>query len=235
MQLRDYRSTIPLRAWLDRDRVFVLRQAGTPNITDQQEGDMNNNVRGLLLVSLGVLGGCSSGPSGDYGGSDCGLYDKLSFRDNGKVYISMKMFGVQMGETAGDYTVDKDKVIVSANNQTTVFTMNKDGDLEGTMLGDKILCRKGAGDGGGSESAKSAGAAVQSASYGGPACIFDKMSFGNGNKVDLVVDKQNSQGTYSTKGDQVTVTGEGGSVTFTLNGNNLEVTVEGQHAVCSKL
>jgi hypothetical protein len=193
---------------------------------------MNKNICGMLLVSLGALGGCSSGPSGDYGGSDCGLYDKLSFRDNGKVYISMKMFGVQMGETAGDFTVDKDKVIVTANNQTTVFTLNKDGDLEGSMLGDKILCRKGAAEGG---NASAGAASVQSASYGGPACMFDKMSFDADNKVDLHVDNETMQGSYSMKGNQVTVTGKGGSVVFTLNGNNLEATVEGQHAVCSKL
>jgi hypothetical protein len=190
---------------------------------------MNKSVYGLLLVYLGVLGGCSSGPSGDYGGSDCGLYDKLSFRDNGKVYISIKMFGAQMGETAGDYTVDKDKVIVTANNQTTVFTLNDDGDLEGSMLGDKIICRKG--------DSKSGNNTVSSLSdsYGGPACMFDKMSFIGDDKVDLLIDNENVHATYSMKGNQVTVNGQGGSAVFTLNGDKLEATVEGQHAVCAKL
>jgi hypothetical protein len=190
---------------------------------------MNKSVYGLLLGYLGVLGGCSSGPSGDYGGSDCGLYDKLSFRDNGKVYISIKMFGAQMGETAGDYTVDKDKVIVTANNQTTVFTLNDDGDLEGSMLGDKIICRKG--------DAKSGSNTVSSLSdsYGGPACMFDKMSFIGDDKVDLLIDNENVHATYSMKGNQVTVNGQGGSAVFTLNGDKLEATVEGQHAVCAKL
>ena len=198
---------------------------------------MNKSVYGLLLGSVGVLGGCSSGPSGDYGGSDCGLYDKLSFRDNGKVYISIKMFGAQMGETAGDYTVDNDKVIVTANNQTTVFTINDDGDLEGSMLGDKILCRKGGGSSSsGSDTTSGSNTdSSLSASYGGAACMFDKMSFNGDDKVDLFVDNESMHGSYSKKGNQVTVTGQGGSVVFTLNGDRLETTVEGQHAVCARL
>jgi hypothetical protein len=196
---------------------------------------MNKSVYGVLLVSMGVLGGCSSGPSGDYGGSDCGLYDKLSFRDNGKVYISIKMFGAQMGETAGDYTVDKDKVIVTANNQTTVFTLNDDGDLEGSMLGDKILCRKGGGSGGSDAGSGSNKVSSLADSYGGAACMFDKMSFGGGGKVELFLDNESQPGTYSMKENQVTVNAQGGSVVFTLNGDKLEATVEGQHAVCAKL
>lgn len=111
---------------------------------------MKSSESRLMAAAVVVmLGGCSSGPSGDYGGDDCGLYDKLSFRDNGKVYITIELFGVQMGETAGDFTVDDDKVIVTANNQTAVFTLNDDGDLESSMLGEKIVCRKGGGGGGG--------------------------------------------------------------------------------------
>jgi len=195
---------------------------------------MNRFMCGKLLVPLAavVLGGCSSGPSGDYGGDDCGLYDKLSFRDNGKVYVTMKMFGVQMGETAGDYTVDDDKVIVTANNQNTVFTLNDDGDLEGSMLGEKIVCRKGGGSG---SSAGGKPPTSLSASYGGPACMLDKLSFKDDGKVVLYMEDENQTGTYSMKGDKVTVTGKGGNIVFTLNGDRLETTLEGQHAVCSKL
>jgi hypothetical protein len=189
---------------------------------------------GVGVFVIFLSSGCSSGPSGDYGGNDCGLYDKLSFRDNGKVYISVKMFGQQLGETAGDYTVDDNKVIVTANNQTTVFTLNDDGDLESSMLGEKITCRKG----GGSSSTGNADKgqpAYLTATYGGMACILDKMTFSKDGKVDMFIDNERQAGTYSMKGNQVTVNGEGGSVVFTLNGDNLETTADGQHAVCSRM
>ena len=187
---------------------------------------------GLLVIFLSS--GCSSGPSGDYGGKDCGLYDKLSFRDNGKVYISIKMFGAQIGETAGDYTVDDDKIIVTANNQTTVFTLNDDGDLESSMLGEKIICRKGDGSDS-TASAESGKPAFLSATYGGMACMLDKMTFSKDGKVDMYVDNEHQAGTYSMNGSQVTVNGEGGSIMFTLTGDNLEATIEGQHTVCSRM
>jgi len=192
---------------------------------------MKKTVCRNMLVSLAaaMLGGCSSGPSGDYGGDDCGLYDKLSFRDNGKVYLGMRMFGIQMGETAGEYTVDDDKVIVTANNQTTVFTLNGDGDLEASMLGERIVCRKGGASSAGKPSA------FLSSSYGGVACMLDKLAFSGDGKVELFIDDEHQTGAYSMKGDQVTVIGTGGSLVFTLKGDNLETTMDGQHAVCSKL
>ena len=185
-----------------------------------------------LFVMAGMLGACSSGPSGEYGGADCGLYDKLTFSDNGKVYISMKLFGVQLAETAGDYTVDDDKVIVTANNQSTVFTLNDNGDLESSMLGEKIVCRKGGG-----VSTKAAARLPDSlsASYGGRACMLDRMSFSKDGKVLLVVDDARQTGSYRMKGDQVEVTVKGDSIVFTLNGNDLVTTIEGQQTVCSKL
>jgi hypothetical protein len=193
-------------------------------------------MRSIWLIPLVVLvsGGCSSGPSGDYGGEDCGLYDKLTFRDNGKVYISMKMFGMQMGETAGDYIIDEDRIIVTANNQSTVFTLNDDGDLESSMLGEKIICRKGGSSGTAAESTSTMSNSL-SASYGGMACMLDKLTFSDDGKVDLYIDDEQESGTYIKDGDQVTVTGKGGSVEFTLVGDNLESTFDGQRAVCSKL
>lgn len=188
----------------------------------------------MLVAFLSV--GCSSGPSGDYGGDDCGLFDKLSFRDNGKVYISMKMFGMQMGETAGDYTVDDEKVLVTANNQTTVFTLNDDGDLEGSMLGDKIICRKGASGGDNKAGKQDDGQPTfLTATYGGIACMLDSMSFSKDGKVDMVVDSEHQMGTYNMRGDQVTINGEGGSVTLTLSGDNLVGTIEGQKTLCSRM
>lgn len=197
---------------------------------------MNKNAygMGLILLVICVAAGCSSGPSGDYGGDDCGLYDKLTFRDNGKVYISMKMFGMQVGETAGDFVTDDDKIIVTANNQTTVFTLNDDGDLESSMLGDKIVCRKGAG-GGSASGSSSEPATSLSASYGGVACMLDKLSFKDDGNVDLYVDDERRSGTYRMKGDQVSVMIEGNTIDFTLSGDSLGATIEGQKTVCSKL
>ena len=195
---------------------------------------MNISLCRLLVVPLMtvMLVACSSGPSGDYGGADCGLYDKLSFRDNGKVYISMKLFGVQMAETAGDYIVDEDRVVVTANNQSTVFTLNDDGDLESSMLGEKIVCRKGGGDG---DSASSKLPGSLSASYGGMACMLDRMTFSKDGNVILVVDDESQPGTYRMSGNQVEVTVKGDSLMFTLNGNDLVTTIEGHRTICSKL
>jgi len=196
---------------------------------------MNRTVCGTLLAPLiaVLLGACSSGPSGDYGGDDCGLYDKLSFRDNGKVYITMSLFGVQVAETAGEYSVDDDKVIITANNQTTVFTLNDDGDLESSMLGEKIVCRKG-GSGPAANSGNKPPVSL-AAAYGGAACMLDKMAFSDEGRVELFVDDERQTGTYTLKGNQVTVTARSGSIVFTLNGDNLESTIEGQRSVCSRL
>jgi len=188
----------------------------------------------LIPMVVFVSQGCSSGPSGDYGGDDCGLYDNLAFRDNGKVYITMKMFGVNMGETAGDYTVDDDKVIITANNQTTVFTMNDDGDLEGSMLGDKITCRKGAGKSSAAQPAEQQPTSL-SGSFGGVACMFDKMTFHDGGDVELFVAGDRNDAGYSMKGDKVTINVEGNSVEFTLAGDAMEAVIEGQRTVCSKM
>lgn len=188
----------------------------------------------LLPLAAFVTQGCSSGPSGNYGGDDCGLYDNLSFRDNGKVYITMKMFGMEMGETAGDYSVDEDKVIVTANNQTTVFTLNDDGDLEGSMLGDKITCRKGAGK---SSSAKPAEKQPTSLSgnFGGVACMLDKMTFHGDGNVELYAGGDRKDASYSMKGDKVTIDVEGDTIDFTLAGDAMEAVIEGQRTVCSRM
>jgi hypothetical protein len=205
-----------------------------------EENNMQKSLCRKILVSLLITAstGCSSGPSGDYGGDDCGLFDKLSFRDSGKVYISMKMFGMDMGETAGDYSVDDRKVIITANNQTTVFTLNDNGDLEGSMLGEKIVCRKGgAKESAGAKPEKSGvkDSSSLSGSYGGMACVLDKMSFSDNGQVMLFIDNEQEPGTYRLKGDQVTVTGPGGSMHFTHKGDRLETMIEGQTSVCEKL
>jgi hypothetical protein len=146
----------------------------------------------------------------------------------------MKMFGMQMGETAGDYIIDEDRIVVTANNQSTVFTLNDDGDLESSMLGEKIICRKGGGSGTAAEPTSKLSNSL-SASYGGMSCMLDKLTFSDDGKVDLYMDDEQQGGSYIKEGDQVTVTGKGGSLVFTLVGDNLESTFDGQNVVCSKL
>lgn len=197
---------------------------------------MNTTACCKWLIPLMALAaaGCSSGPSGDYGGADCGLYDNISFRDNGKVYLTVKMFGMQMGETAGDFTVDDDKIIVTANNQTTVFTLNDDGDLESSMLGEKITCRKGAGKASASKAPEQPPTSL-SGSFGGVACMLDKMTFHEDGNVELYVAGDRKDATYRLKGDKVTIDVEGDAVEFTLAGDFMEATIEGQRTMCSRM
>lgn len=94
-------------------------------------------MRTLLLLSVAaMLAACGSGMSGEYGGGNC-MYEKLSFKSDGTVYMTM------MGmEQSMQYKVDGDKVSVGPGGQGIVFT--KKGDLlEAAMpiLG-KVTCKK---------------------------------------------------------------------------------------------
>jgi|SRR5690606_19228634 len=89
-------------------------------------------VGSLVFVSTG----CGSAISGEYGGDDC-FFDKLTFSGSDTVYITM--FGA---EAAGTYRIDGDRVIVSnGEGESMVFTRNGD-NLEATLLGDRMVCRK---------------------------------------------------------------------------------------------
>jgi hypothetical protein len=99
---------------------------------------MKKTVCRKMLVPLVViaLGGCSSGPSGDYGGEDCGLYDKLSFSDDGKVELYMD------GERqTGTYRMQGDQVTVNGQGGSTVFTLVGN-NLEVTGEGQRAVCSK---------------------------------------------------------------------------------------------
>jgi hypothetical protein len=87
-----------------------------------------------LMPLAGILStACGSGVVGDYGGDEC-LYDKLSFTDNGTVY--MTIFGT---DQAGQYTIDGDRIVVNVAGQSAVFTKNGR-NLEANLLGDKMVC-----------------------------------------------------------------------------------------------
>lgn len=87
-----------------------------------------------IIVGL-ALGACGSGIAGnDYGGGEC-PYDRISFRDDGVVYLTF--IGV---ESPGTYRTDGDKIaITAANGQDMVFTRNG-GALEAGPTGEKTIC-----------------------------------------------------------------------------------------------
>ena len=60
-------------------------------------------IASLIYAAL-YLGGCSSGITGEYGGDDC-IYD-MTFKSDGKVYVTVTIFGFKSPESAGTYEVD---------------------------------------------------------------------------------------------------------------------------------
>jgi hypothetical protein len=89
-------------------------------------------VVALALLALGVAG-CDGGLSGAY--EDSTSDSRIEFSDGSKVYITM------MGTTmAGEYEVDGDKVIITANGQNMVLTL-KGNALEGGPLGMRFVKR----------------------------------------------------------------------------------------------
>lgn len=90
----------------------------------------------LVVMSFVILAGCGSGLSGDYGGEKC-LYEKLSFKGDGKAYVTF--MGMEM---PAKYEVDGNKVsMTDANGQGIVFTRNGD-TLEAGLMGEKMECTK---------------------------------------------------------------------------------------------
>jgi hypothetical protein len=77
--------------------------------------------------------GGASGVVGDYGGDQC-VYDKLTFANNGIVY--MTVFGT---DQAGQYQIDGDRIVVTAGGQSAVFTRNGS-NLEANVLGERMVC-----------------------------------------------------------------------------------------------
>lgn len=84
-------------------------------------------VGGLWLLALA---GCGNGLDGTYRGEG---EDKIEFKDGGKVYVTMW----PAPTLAGTYDVDGDKVIVTVNDQSIVFTLSGQ-TLEGGPFGQKF-------------------------------------------------------------------------------------------------
>lgn len=97
------------------------------------------NTASLLYVAL-YLGGCSSGVSGEYGGEGC-LYD-MSFKSDGKVYISATIFGIKSPESAGTYEVDGERVVVKSSDGKNIVFRKKGDSLVTDLLGAEVECNK---------------------------------------------------------------------------------------------
>jgi hypothetical protein len=87
-------------------------------------------VVALALFVLG-LAGCGGGLSGAY--EDAASDSRIEFSDSSKVYITL------MGTTmAGEYEVDGEKIIITANGQNMVLTL-RNNTLEGGPLGMRFV------------------------------------------------------------------------------------------------
>lgn len=101
---------------------------------------MNRSRRPLAPLAVSIplaLAACGAGGiSGEYGGEEC-VYDKLDFRDDGTVYVTV------MGmEQRGEYQVDGDKVSLGApGGGSLVFTRSGDV-LEAGVMGEIMRCER---------------------------------------------------------------------------------------------
>ena len=84
-------------------------------------------MKRILFLTVAIaIGGCDSGSSflgisGDFGGKDCGLYQKMSFKRDGTAYITV--MGV---EKPVQYKLDEDKVVITTGDEGIVFTKKGD-------------------------------------------------------------------------------------------------------------
>lgn len=195
-------------------------------------------VIGAILASAPALGATLEG---DYIGTGNSLFEKLSFRSGGKVRLTF------MGMTkVGTYEIDGKEVLITAGNETNVFTIDEQGCVVGGGLIGKY-CKGGAAQ---DETAKPAqgGAADKAgakAAGGKPASLSGIYKTGNremnvalhfkpDQKVRVTVagtkaKKESVDATYRVTGDRVTVSVPDGSppLVLTRKGNTLEGAPEG--------
>jgi len=100
--------------------------------------------RGCLIRSLAcaflplLLASCTPGVKGVYT-CEGGLLDSISLESGGKAYASATMFGMKQ-QRAGTYTVDGDKVVITINGDSTVFT-HSGKTLDGGVIAGKCTAR----------------------------------------------------------------------------------------------
>ena len=195
------------------------------------------SIAALVVVAAIVAPPLARGATleGDYTGTGNSFFEKLSFRSGGKVRITFA------GMTkVGTYEIDGKEVLITAGNETNVFTI----DAQGCVVGGGFLgkyCK------GGDKAAKSDGAQQGgTASRSKPTALSGIYKTGNremsialhfkpDQKVRLTVDgtkakKESVDATYKVAGDRVTISAPDGSppLVLTRNGNTLEGAPEGE-------
>jgi hypothetical protein len=92
----------------------------------------------ILILAAGFLTGCGSKLSGIYNADAkrLSVYSKLDFTSGSKVELTAEMGGT----FEGTYVVEGDKVKITFGGQTQVWTIDKNGCLDGGEMGG--LCCK---------------------------------------------------------------------------------------------
>jgi len=196
------------------------------------KGRSEMKTRISVLLATVLVAGCGNDIKGTYVGGNDSLLGSLTFKDGGKVDVVL-INGIG-GE--GTYEVDGDKVRVTANGQTNELTIGSDDCLHGPIMmgtlckGEKKAERASASSAGSAppSSAQSggglSGSTFEAAAEGGR-MVF-QFTDGQTVRVSVLAPGQPegtgaAVGTYSTSGDQVTITVDGAPERFTLNGNSL--------------
>ena len=95
---------------------------------------------GLLIITTALLAGCGSRLSGTYSTVPAGegLYKQIKFISGSKAELTIFVTDQTI---EGPYVVEGDKVKITAGGQTQVFTIDKNGWLNGGEMIGK-LCKK---------------------------------------------------------------------------------------------
>ena len=179
---------------------------------------------------------------GEYLGTGNSFFEKLSFRQGGKVRVTF------MGMTkVGTFEVEDKEVLITVGNETNVFTLDDQGCVVGGGLLGKY-CKGGESRKGGDKAAKSESPDTgNSARSSGKATKLSGVYKAGNPEMTIALDfkpeervrvtvsgtrakKESRDATYKATGDRVTITVPDGSppLVLTRKGNTLEGAPEGE-------
>ena len=93
-------------------------------------------LRATLTLAIVLIAGCGRHLSGTYTGEPDAHFEKLTFKSGGKVELSF------MGSISeATYALEGDRVKISAGGMTQIFTLDKQGCLDGGGIVGKY-CKK---------------------------------------------------------------------------------------------